>query len=71
MGKKYVCDLILNNDRDKCRENEEKLVKMLEKICYEFLVKVAGESKGLRMKYLGPKGHECGEEMDPEEKHEI
>lgn len=64
IGKKGVCNYILDDKRDKCVENENALITMLEQMCYEFLVQVAGESKGLRLRYQGQKNKESCNEIE-------
>ena len=38
MGRQQVFKALLDDDRDKCKENETILIQQLEQICYEFLV---------------------------------
>ena len=64
LGKKQVCDIILYDQRPKCQENQQILIKQLEKVCYQFMVQVAAEGKGVRMRHHGPSAEQCRDDFE-------
>ena len=64
LGRSQVCDIILNDQRPKCTENEDRIIKHLESICYQFLAQVASEAKGIRMKHHGPSIDELSPDLE-------
>jgi hypothetical protein len=71
LGRTGVCNTLLDDKRDICITNESQLIVQLEEMCYQFLVKVAGEAKGLKLKYLAPTNGEGAADLEIDEENEI